>query len=61
VGSLTFLGLFAMFSPSPLNFTRPAVLAKKPPQARSRIHKPPQTQGVPAGTLSATSAKHPIG
>ena len=41
VGSLAFLGLFAMFSPTPLTCTHPAVLAK--PQARSRIHNPPRT------------------
>ena len=48
VGSLTFLGLFAMFSLSPLTFTHPADLAQCPPQARSRHHAPRGTQARPS-------------
>jgi hypothetical protein len=43
VGSLTFLGLFAMFSLSPLNHTHPAVLAKNSPRKLEAGFMPPRT------------------
>jgi hypothetical protein len=51
VGSLAYFGLFAMFSPTPLRLRARPFLQK--PQAQGRIHNPPRTASVPAGSQSA--------
>ena len=62
VGSLTFFGLFAMFSLSPLCTLRDrTVLREMPLQARSRPQCPARRQGAGAGRLVRYIRKHPIG
>ncbi len=59
VGSLTFFGVFAMFSPTPLRLRARPFLQK--PQAQGRIHNPREPQTCLPAAGSHASAEHPIG